>query len=110
MPVLFDKSFVGVVFPDNLSYVAHTSDLPSDRVAEDNLAGDFLYCVLCRFDVDGHLLVVVADAAAEGRDALCLQVREKHLLSNAISLQTLAVNIEGYLFLLLTIGANVRHR
>ena len=59
--------------------------------------------------MDGHLLVVVADAPAHRSNALCLQTAEEHLLTYAVCLQALAVYIERYLFLLLTEHLNICH-
>ena len=50
--------------------------------------------------MDGNLLVFVADAATHGSDALGLKTREEHLLTDAVGLQTLSVDVETDLLLL----------
>ena len=57
--------------------------------------------------MDGYVLVLVGDAAAEGGDALSLQTCKEHLLSYAVGLQTLAVNVEAYLLLLSAVYLDV---
>ena len=74
--------------------IPYTHHLPGGSVAVDNLIGNFLLAVLHRFNMDGYLLVVVADTATHRCDALALQTTEEHLLSDAVGLQALTVYIQ----------------
>ena len=60
--------------------------------------------------MDRRHLVVVGDAATHSGESLRLQLGEKHLLSNAIGLQSLTIDIEADLLLLLAINTDIGHR
>ena len=108
--ILFDTTGMRRIFAHHTGHIPDTGHLTRHGVGEDNLIGYLLLRILHRLHIDGHLLVVVADAATEGGDALSLQAREEHLLTNAIGLQTLAVDVEGDLFLLGTREFHIGHR
>ena len=110
MAVLLDVALVGTVLAHHAGHIAHPRHLAADRIAEDDLVGYRLLAVLRGRYVQGHLLVGVADAAAHGSNTLCLQTAEEHLLADAVGLQSLPVDIKGYLLLVLTIDAHVSHR
>ena len=110
MPVLFDAAGVGVIFTYHTGDIPYTGYLARRGVAEDDLVGYLLDTVLRGLYVDGHLLVVVADAAAHGGDALCLQATEEHLLTDAVGLQALTVYVERNLLFLFTEHFYICHR
>ena len=110
MAVLLDTARHGLVFTHHTGNIPHTYHLSSSSVAIDNLFGNLLFAVLHRLDMDGNLLVVVADAATHGRDALGLETREKHLLTDAVGLQPLAVYVKRYLLLLFAKEFDVGNR
>ena len=94
MPVLLDVAFNAVVLAHDSGHIPDAGHLAADGVAEDNLVGYLLFGVVGGLDMNRYLLVVVADAAAEGGNALRLQVAEEHLLTDAVGLEALAVDIE----------------
>ena len=102
MTVLLDTARHRFVFPHHASHISYTGHLATGRVAEDNLIGYLLLGFLLSLHMNGHLLVFIADAAGYRCDALSLKTGEEHLLSNTVGLQSLTVDIERDLFLLLT--------
>ena len=110
MPVLLDITVCTVILAYHPRHITHTGHLAADGVAEDDLIGYLLYGVPRRLYMDGHLLVVVADAATHGGEPLSLQTAEEHLLSDAIGLKALAVYVERDLLFLFAVGAHVSHR
>ena len=110
MTVLLNTTAVAVVLSHHTSHIADTGHLTGGGVREDNLVGNLIDAVLGRLHMDGHLLVFVADAAAHGGDALSLEARKKHLLTDAVCLQALTVYIERYLLFLLAKHLDVGNR
>ena len=70
--VLLDTTRHGFVLAHHTGHIANTCHLTCHRVGEDNLVGNLLLGVFLSLNVDGYLLVVVADSATHGGDALCL--------------------------------------
>ena len=60
--------------------------------------------------MDGHLLVVIADTATHRGDALSLQARKEHLLTDTIGLQALTVDIKTDLLFLLSEEFHICYR
>ena len=110
MSVLFYAAGVGVVLTHHTGHIPHTGYFTSGGVAEDNLVGYLLDAVLRGGYVDGHLLVVVTDAATHGSDALSLKTAEEHLLTDAVGLQALSVYVERNLLFLLAEHFYICHR
>ena len=110
MPVLLYAACHGLIFTLNAGNIPYAHHLSCGCVAIDNLIGNLLLAILHCFDMDGYLLVVVADAATHCCDALCLESGEEHLLTYAVGLQALAVDVERYLLLLLTEEFHVGYR
>ena len=57
--------------------------------------------------MDGGLLVFIGYASSHGRKSLGLQLGEQHLLSYAVGLQALTVDVQADLLLVLAIDAHV---
>ncbi len=110
MPVLLDVAVGTVVLAHHTGHIPHAHHLASGRVAEDDLTGYLLLAMTGSLDVDGHLLIVVADAAAHGGEPLRLQMAEQRLLPDAVGLHALPVDIESYLLLAVTIDPDIGHR
>ena len=108
--VLLDIAGLAVVFAHHAGHVAHADHLARRCVAVEDHRRHLGLRVLRRRQVDGRLLGGVADAAAHGGQTLLLQLGEEHLLADAIGLQTLAVDVEAQLLLLLAVDAHVGHR
>ena len=102
MPVLFDTTRHRVVFPFDGSDVTHPNHLTSGRVGEDDLVGNLLFGVVRILNVDGYLLIIVADAATHRGDTLRLQTGKEHLLSDAVGLEPLTIDIKTNLLFLFT--------
>ena len=73
MTILFDTTGMRRIFTYDAGNIPHAGYLTRHGIGEDNLIGNLLFGILHRLDIDGHLLVVVADAATEGGDALSLK-------------------------------------
>ena len=110
MPVLFNAARHRFVFALHGSHIAHTGYLARHGVGENDLVGYLLLRVFRWLHVDGNLLIVVADAAAHRGDALSLKSREEHLLTDAVGLQALAVDVEADLLFLLSKHLHIGHR
>ena len=110
MAVLFDAACHWVILTHHSGNIPHAHHLACGCIAIDNLIGYLLLTILHSLDMDGYLLVGVADATAHSGDALGLQTTEKHLLSDAIGLQALTVDIERDLLLLLAEEFHVSDR
>ena len=94
MSVLLDATVRSIVFAHHACHIAHACHLARDWSGEDNLVGDLFLAVLGILYMYWHLLVIVAETAAHGGDALWLQTAKEHLLTDAVGLQALAVHIE----------------
>ena len=73
MTVLFDTARHRLVLAYHTGHISYTGHLARHRVREDNLVGNLLLAVLLSLHMDRYLLVIIADAATHGRDALSLQ-------------------------------------
>ena len=110
MTILLNTARHRFVLTHHLGDVSDSCDFTCHRIGEDDLIGNLLLRILRVLNMDGNLLVIVADAAAHRGDALGLEAREEHLLSDAVGLQALTVDIEADLLLLLTEQFDVGHR
>ena len=107
--VLLDVASRHIIFAHHARDVPHPHRLATKRVAEDDEVLNLGLALLRGFNVDGCLLVAGADAAAQRRQPLLLQLRQHCLLADAVCLQALAVDIDGQLLLLFAVGAHVGH-
>ena len=94
MSILFDATLIRIIFAHYASHITDSCHLATDRVAENNLIGNLLHTVFSRLHMDGHLLVAIINSAAHRGQPLSLQASEEYLLTDAISLQALAVNVK----------------
>ena len=108
--VLLDTTRHRLIFAYHTGHIANTYHLTRCRVRENNLVGYLLFAVLLCLHMDGYLLVIIADTATHRGDALSLQTRKEHLLTNTIALQTLAVYIKTDLLFLLSEDFHIRYR
>ncbi len=94
MSILFDATLIRIIFAHHAGHITDSCHLAADRVAENNLVGYLLHTVLGSLHMDGHILIVVVNGTAHRGQSLGLQASEEHLLTDAISLQALAVNVK----------------
>ena len=93
MSVLLDATRHRLILAYYTSNIPHAYNLSCGCVVVNNLVSDFFLAVLHRLDMDGYLLVVVADAATHRGDTLGLQTSEEQLLPDAVGLQPLTVYV-----------------
>ena len=93
MTILLDITLVGVILTHHTCHIPYPDRLSTGRVTEDNMIGNLLFTVLCRCYMNRCLLVDITDTATHRGDTLSLQFAEEQLLTDAIGLQPLTVNI-----------------
>ena len=109
MTVLLDVAFRRVVFALDGGDVANAHHLSRERVAIDDLVGHLGLAVLRGFDVDERLLMVAHEATRHRGESLRLQRCHECMLADAVGFQSLAVDVEAQLLLVVAIQAHVGH-